>query len=221
MTHRDDDPRQRLLNAAGEEFAVRGFEGATVREICQRAQTNIAAINYYFRDKERLYIEVVKACCHCQSAAFPLPEWPAGTAPAEKLGQFIQILVRRMLAPEIPPWHRTVFLREMAQPTAACAELVRDHIRPSAAMLGQILEELLPDTPERRRKMIGFSIIGQCLFHRVAQPILSLLVGEEEYRSYDAQSLADHITEFSLAALGLRPPAVDRGEPPSEKTASR
>jgi hypothetical protein len=35
---------------------------------------------------------------------------------------------------------------------------------------------------------------------------VSLLVGEEEYRSYDAGRLADHIIDFSLAAIGLRPP---------------
>ena len=55
-----DDPRQRLLETAGQIFAEKGFDGATVREICRRAGVNIAAVNYYFRDKERLYIEAVK-----------------------------------------------------------------------------------------------------------------------------------------------------------------
>ncbi len=35
------DPRHRLLEAAGEAFAERGFRGTTVREICKRAETNM------------------------------------------------------------------------------------------------------------------------------------------------------------------------------------
>jgi AcrR family transcriptional regulator len=200
----NDDTEIRLLRAAGELFAEKGFDGTTVREICQRAGAgNVSAVNYYFRDKERLYIEAVKSACSEQSGSFPFPDWPPGTGPRTKLKDFIRVLINRMLGEKSPPWARQLFLRELAHPTAACREFVQSVIRPNAELLSRILEELLPKVPLRKRQLIAFSIVGQCFFHRVAQPIVVQLVGEEVVRTYDSALLAEHITEFSLAALGM------------------
>ena len=56
---REDTTRTRgkLLVAAGEIFAEKGFRDATIAEICRQAGTNIAAVNYHFGSKEALYRE--------------------------------------------------------------------------------------------------------------------------------------------------------------------
>jgi AcrR family transcriptional regulator len=51
--------RQRLLHAAFDVFAARGFEAGTVREITDRAGANLAAVSYRFRGKEELYVAVI------------------------------------------------------------------------------------------------------------------------------------------------------------------
>ena len=63
MAH--DDTKTRLLEAAGEEFAEKGFEGATIRAIIEKAKANIAAVNYHFGDKERLYVQAVIEAHRC------------------------------------------------------------------------------------------------------------------------------------------------------------
>ncbi len=209
MTTKDDADR-RLLDAAGQVFAAKGYEGATVREICERAEVNVAGVNYYFRDKERLYIETVKAACRHQTEQFPIPDWPPGTPAEQKLRDFVRIFSQRMLSENQAPWHRQLFLREMAQPTSACAELVRDTVRPTAAVLGAILEEMFPELPDHKRLACAFSIVGQCLFYRAFQPIVTLLVGEETARTFNAQLVAEHVTAFSLAALGAPPKSAKR-----------
>jgi hypothetical protein len=118
-----------------------------------------------------------------------------------KLRNFIHIMVQRMLPPDSPSWHRQLLLRELADPTVACAEFVEDHVRPSAVLLGKILEELLPQVPSAKRQLVAFSIVGQCMFHRVAEPIVTHLVGEQNSRTSSGELLGAHIADFSLAAL--------------------
>jgi TetR/AcrR family transcriptional regulator, regulator of cefoperazone and chloramphenicol sensitivity len=51
--------RQQLLEAAGHMFAKKGFERSTAKEICERAGTNTAAVNYHFGGIEALYAAVL------------------------------------------------------------------------------------------------------------------------------------------------------------------
>src|SRR5581483_5080148 len=95
-----DDTQKRLLQAAGQVFAEKGYEAATVREICRRAKVaNIAAVNYYFGDKEKLYVTAVRE-------AFVGPGEQAGRrptltgAPAVNLRTFIRHFLEALLGNE-------------------------------------------------------------------------------------------------------------------------
>jgi AcrR family transcriptional regulator len=52
--------RARMVAAAIEEFAARGFKGASMDAIAARTHTTRALINYYFGSKEKLYIAVLE-----------------------------------------------------------------------------------------------------------------------------------------------------------------
>src|SRR5262249_29331749 len=150
-----DDTQQRLLEAAEEIFADKGFNAASIRQICKLAGANIAAVNYYFGDKERLYIEAVKYAHRGRTQGEPFPHWSAETPPVDKLRGFIRVMITRMLSPHSPA-SLQLMMRELAQPTAACVEVVREYIRPMAEKLGTILAELLPGTSPRERTLAAF-----------------------------------------------------------------
>ena len=114
-----DDTKLRLLETAGMVFAEKGFRAATVREICQRAGVNLAAVNYHFGDKERLYIESVKRAHFCRGQQLPMPSWPAGTSAETRLRDVIRGLLERMLSAPDSAWKGQLMMREMQQPTAA------------------------------------------------------------------------------------------------------
>jgi len=200
-----DDPRDRILRAAGQEFAEHGYEAATVRDICLAATVNVAAVNYYFGDKKRLYIESVKHAHEERVRQVPLPEWADGTPAEQRLHDFIDNMLERMLGFGQPPWQVRLMMREVLHPTEACRELVEDYIRPHFALLVAILDELCDGRlaqPELRR--VAMSIIGQCFLYRAAGDVVGMLVPRQEIESlHTPRQLADHITRFSLAALGV------------------
>lgn len=48
------EAKQRILDAAAEAFALKGFEATTIREITDAAGANVAAVNYHFGSKANL-----------------------------------------------------------------------------------------------------------------------------------------------------------------------
>ncbi len=55
-----DANRARIVRAAIDEFAARGFKGASMDAIADRTDTTRALINYYFGSKEKVYLAVLE-----------------------------------------------------------------------------------------------------------------------------------------------------------------
>jgi AcrR family transcriptional regulator len=196
-----DDTRQKLIDAAGQIFSEKGFEATTVREVCQAAGANIAAIHYHFGDKERLYIEAVKFA-HCQQGVVNF-DWPPSCSPEQKLEGMIFHLMEMMLEDDAPSWHIELMMRELARPTAACQALVEEFISPMFSQLLDIVTEFFPDgTPLLFRQRLGLSVVSQCLLYRYHRPIGRLLLGEATFQKmFEVETTARQVLAFSLGGI--------------------
>lgn len=197
------ETQQRLLEAAGEVFAEQGFRNATVREICQRARANVAAVNYHFGDKEGLYAAVIEYAQTRALEKYPLTRADHGDIPAtQRLHLFIQHVIFSLFDEGAPAWRSKLMAREMIEPTTALDAMVAKIIRPTAERLESIVRELLgPAANDERVRLCQLSIIAQCLHHRHAQPVIQRLFPRQKYGPDEVKVLADHITRFSLSAL--------------------
>jgi len=207
-----DPTKDRLIEAAGEEFACKGFDAARVRTICERAGANVAAVNYHFGAKEQLYVDTVLYAHRCGFDATAV-EAASSLSPAEQLRCFITHFLSRVLAINHPEdWRYRLMLREMLHPTSASDILIREAIRPQFEWLRQILRQFCPEADERKLNALAFSVIGQCLHYRMGRPITERLIGREAFGALDLDFLTGHITSFCLAALGSSPPLNEAGE---------
>ena len=197
------ETRQRLLEAAGEVFARQGFRNATIRKICRRARANLAAVNYHFGDKERLYLAVLVDAHSRAREKYPLfSADSADMPPALRLRAFIHDVMFSLLDEGMPAWYSKLMAREMIEPTSALDILVEKMLRPMAEKLGAIVRELLgAGVTADQVRYCQLSIISQCMHYRHARPVIQRLFPQQHYGPADIQALVDHITRFSLSAL--------------------
>ncbi len=209
-----EETRARIMEAAGPIFADKGSRDATVREICDAAGVGLASVNYHFRDKQRLYVQVVEqAFDYVRENFSPPPELSPETPPDRRLRACIFRTVRDVLRKRDVPrtqdetWQQRLVAREIQDPTPSCEPLIRARLEQYLEPLFDVLSDVLPSTtPGCVRWRIAFSILGQSTFYDTHGPVVRLLVGAKaDTPPYQTEQLAEHISQVCLAALGLTP----------------
>lgn len=196
------ETRRRLIEAAGEVFAERGFNAATIREICARAAANGAAVNYHFRDKAELYDTVLRYA-HCAAQAEFTPASQPENDPADRrLAHFVRDFMLRLLDEGRPAWHGKLMSREMVDPTEAMNRLVEQSMRPRFELLVRIVRDLLgPAASDLETRRSAASVMGQCLFYTRCRSVITLMHPWACFDRAGIEELARHITDFSLRSM--------------------
>src|SRR5690242_1769375 len=88
--------KEKILEAAEQLFAEKGFEGTSVRDIAQQADVNIAMISYYFGSKEKLLEALIEN--HTEYASGQLQELSNNNNldPWQKIGKLVDHYVERI-----------------------------------------------------------------------------------------------------------------------------
>jgi AcrR family transcriptional regulator len=201
-----DATRERLLEAATRLFAERGFRQVTVREICQAASANVAAVNYHFGDKRRLYVAVLEAALDAlRTFADTATSVPPGSSPEARLRHYVRahlVPKRDAAAAGRGAVIRELFRHELTQPTGAAPELLERAIGPRWHYLGSIVKDLLGRAATPR-------VVSDCVLSIQAQcwmPVTATLaLAPVKLRTpSDRERLAEHVVHFSLAGIQAR-----------------
>jgi TetR/AcrR family transcriptional regulator, regulator of cefoperazone and chloramphenicol sensitivity len=198
------EAKHRIIEVAGEIFADRGFRETTVREICRCAGVNVAAINYHFGDKERLYLAVLK---HYRDIAFQTFRRTdllvQGNKPPEiQLAEFIKSFIFNILGQGQPSCFGKLMAREYIEPTSAMDTIIEEEIRPFFMRLKGIVSQLLgKQVDDSESTLCSMSVLGQCLYFKYSRSVINRLLQKEDYGEAEIKEIAEHITRFSLEAF--------------------
>ena len=202
------ETRNRLLEAAAEVFAEYGYRHAKIQEICHRAQANVAAVNYHFGDKERLYMAVIEYAVDPAVARLPHLCMDPRKSPEDRLREFIHAFMSSILETGQPTWYGRLMAHATADPTPALDLLIEKVIRPIDEALVKIVTDLMgPEATADRVALCVSSIFSQCVLYHHFKEIIVRMDPTQILHPGTVQRLAGHITDFSLAGIrALTPP---------------
>jgi len=199
----NDPSRDRLLAAAVEIFAERGFRDATVREICAKADVNAASVNYYFGGKEKLYAEALGFAFQQANALYPMAEAMDASLPPEvRLTGYVRVFLLKLLDETTLGHHTNLVAHEIAQPTSALNGIIQSAIAPQVELMREVVSALLgPGWNQADIHRFILSIIGQCLMYKHSRSVIDHLCPEVVASPAEIARTAEHIAVFSLAAI--------------------
>jgi TetR/AcrR family transcriptional regulator len=214
--------RERLLAAAGAEFAARGFDGAKVDRIAARARINKAMLYYHFTSKAALYREILRQMFGTVANSVSAVHAEGGPADRQ-ICAFIEAIAR---AAEASPHFPAMWLREIAEGGRHLDDSIVVEMRRVIETLGAILRDghkaglFAPVNPF----VTQIGIVAPLMFFSASAPI------RERFRhlvpAHVVAPLREHVIAHvqatTLAALGAQAPAAGLGPPkPPAKAARR
>jgi TetR/AcrR family transcriptional regulator, regulator of cefoperazone and chloramphenicol sensitivity len=210
----DEGTKKRLIEAAGEVFAQRGFKATTIRAVCNQASASVSAVHYHFGHKEGLYEAVFQYSHRWAVEKYP-HDWGLGAeaTPEERLQAFIRSFLLRGLGDGFPAWHGRLLAQETANPSGVLSKVAETIIRPMDEYLEGIIRELLREEEPSREpethsvQLCRMNVVGQCIFQLHARQFMQS-AGDSSLDRPQITALADQITRFSLG--GIRTIAATR-----------
>ena len=203
MTRPAENTRGAIIKAAVHLFAEKGFEGASVRDIIAKARVNQAAINYHFKGKDGLYLEVLKTAFEklTEHEVFD-PEKLKSLSREEALRSFVYQQLRPLLFRDEMSRYIRLFALESAHPSKIFRKFMATNTVSYLTTAVDIVRRFLPPGTQKRVALcVAIWLMGQCgVFVRNRE-----LFAEEPFSITTDEPFTDELTELitRLAIGGL------------------
>jgi AcrR family transcriptional regulator len=164
MTRPADYTRQAIMKAAVRLFAEKGYQGVSVRDIVSKARVNQAAINYHFKSKDGLYLEVLKTGFDklTEQAGFD-PEALKALPREEALHSFVQQQLRPLLFRDELSLYIRMFAWEGGHPSKVFLKFMSANTVSYLTAAVDIVQRFLPPGTDWRVAVCGaIWLMGQC-----------------------------------------------------------
>lgn len=201
MTLAGENTENQILVAAREVFIAKGYEGARMQEIADKAGINKALLHYYFRSKENLFDAVFsEVAANLFPSMRQVLESELGIK--EKITFFVKIYLTALQEnPYIPAF--------VINTLNTSPERFLKHLKKSGLNPGHIQAQIDHEAGQGliraiKAEHLMVNIIAMCIFPFVARPIVQNIfaMDDEKYNTYlDARQ--SEITDFVLKSIAV------------------
>jgi len=216
-------PKDRLLDAAEQLFASKGFAEVSVRELAAAADVNLAAVNYHFQGKENLFHEVIirRFSAQRDRTLGGLQAVLQQSAGRPQVDEVIRVMVHEYLAGAMSNSFLTLVIRDMhSGKSGTHIHFFKEMVQPVFKSFSQALMAARPNLGQEDVSWVIASIIGQIhhfIMRRIKCESCTEIpeIREIMHQAFPALALdrdqyihqtTDRITRFSTAAIdGLYP----------------
>lgn len=210
------DSRTQLIQAAAQVFSVKGFDGASTREICQSAAVNLSAIKYYFGDKAGLYRAVLQWAFGEVTASFGQFDDP-DLSFEQAVRQFLVPLIQtdgnptqqqpaqQQPAPQpIDARVMGLYLYELIKPSAIFPEIIQQTVLPTHQAFCQLLARQLGAVAvDPAIHQLAFAICAMAHDYSLSRDVMRTLAPELLDQPDATVQITDRLLAYSQALLDV------------------
>jgi AcrR family transcriptional regulator len=195
---------QRLLDAAEQLFAERGYEATSVRDITAAAGCNVASVNYHFGGKENLYVETFRRLLReVQARRMTMIRRDMDEAGEDaSLEHFVESFAKAFVDPLLAEGRgrrlMAFFDMEMHARRLPRDLFMDEFIRPMMEVTMAVLSRLAPGLGVHVGRMCMMSMVGQLVHVLKAQPMIS----DDGAGGLVPGSLEDHVQHVVRFSVG-------------------
>lgn len=209
--------RARILHAAQGLFAEHGFAGMSLRQLSQKAQVNLAAINYHFGSKEKLIREAlwerIEPINRERLRLLEKARTEAGDTPLSLDAIMDALLVPFLEAARTPEGPDIVLMQMVGRSFSESSEvwqaMLYDFFQELWARFMSALEEALPELSQTELSW-RFHLVICMMLGTLAQHHRLEYFSQGQCDASDIDAMLAHLKNFAQA--GLSAPAVEQRE---------
>lgn len=204
--------KDRIVRVAVEQFARYGFRETTCALVCEAADANIAAINYHFGSKEKLFRMVLREAFAMANECHPVDRDTFDAAPAaERVRGFVGMMIRRSFDDGEGGYLNCIMAHESTSADGPHALIFEEMSALHGDCLIDILRDYCPGVPESELEALKFNAITLCVFPR-AFPLMRKALFPEEMTEVQIKAHIERQVAFVFAGLdaAVAASSVDR-----------
>ena len=194
-----EDKREKILNAAKNAFAQKGFTAVGIREIAKDAGLNSATLYHYFKNKEEIYSELLEEIFN--KIVEILKE--ISTLEMEERGR-VKFAVGRYI--DFINENRD-FLKILVHELNLETEIVVRVAKKFYANFFSLAEEMISarkessETRSMNPKHLLISGIGLCTIHFILAPLFNILEGKDQLTDKMLEERKEAVAELMLYGI--------------------